>query len=104
MDNAMKQREAEEILREAGGQFSAPPPKTPQEKRPLHRELPPPEPYPIEALGPLADAAKAVATLTQAPRRQWPRKACWPLPRWPHKPMPMFDYRMAQCGPCRGSS
>ena len=67
MDNPMKQREAEEILREAGGQFSAPPPKTPQEKRPLHRELPPPEPYPIEALGPLADAAKAVATLTQAP-------------------------------------
>ena len=67
MDNPMKQREAEKILREAGGEFSAPPPKTPQEKRPLHRELPPPEPYPIEALGPLADAAKAVATLTQAP-------------------------------------
>jgi hypothetical protein len=67
MDNPMKQREAEEILRAAGGEFSAPPPKTPQEKRPLHRELPPPEPYPIEALGPLADAAKAVATLTQAP-------------------------------------
>jgi hypothetical protein len=67
MDNPMKQREAEEILRAAGGEFSAPPPKTPQEKRPLHRELPPPEPFPIEALGPLADAAKAVATLTQAP-------------------------------------
>jgi hypothetical protein len=41
--------------------------KSPREKRPLHRELPPPEPFPIEALGPLADAAKAVATLTQAP-------------------------------------
>jgi hypothetical protein len=67
MDNPMKQREAEEILRDAGGEFSAPPPKTPHEKRPLHRELPPPEQYPIEALGPLANAAKAVATLTQAP-------------------------------------
>jgi hypothetical protein len=63
----MKQREAEEILRAAGGEFSAPPPKTPHEKRPLHRELPPPEQYPIEALGPLANAAQAVATLTQAP-------------------------------------
>jgi hypothetical protein len=67
MDNPMKHREAEEILREAGGEFSAPPPKTPHEKRPLHRELPPPAEYPIEALGPLANAAKAVATLTQAP-------------------------------------
>ena len=67
MDNARQYREAEEILSAAGGEFSAPPPQTPHEKRPLHRELPPPEPYPIEALGPLADAAMAVATLTQAP-------------------------------------
>jgi hypothetical protein len=67
MDNARQYREAEEILSAAGGAFSAPPPQTPHEKRPLHRELPPPEPYPIEALGPLADAARAVATLTQAP-------------------------------------
>jgi hypothetical protein len=41
--------------------------KSPREKRPLHRELPPPAPYPIDALGPLADAARAVASLTQAP-------------------------------------
>jgi hypothetical protein len=68
MDNATNQREAEEILRAAGGVFSEPATNNPpREKRPLHRELPPPEQYPIEALGPLADAAKAVASLTQAP-------------------------------------
>lgn len=68
MDNPNQRREAEEILRAAGGEFSEPPPRTPpREKRPLHRELPPPAPYPIEALGPLADAARAVETLTQAP-------------------------------------
>jgi hypothetical protein len=36
------------------------------EKRPLFRPLPPP-PFPIEALGPLRDAVKALHAMTQAP-------------------------------------
>lgn len=68
MDNPTQRREAEEILRAAGGVFSESATNNPpREKRPLHRELPPAEQYPIEALGPLADVAKAVVSLTQAP-------------------------------------
>ena len=43
-------------------EFSAP-----AEKRPLFRELPAPQPFPIDALGPLAEAALAICNLTQAP-------------------------------------
>lgn len=42
-------------------------PRAPREKRPLHREVPPPRPFPMEALGPLQKAAEAVAANTQAP-------------------------------------
>ena len=37
------------------------------EKRPLFRELPPPPQFPIDALGPLKDAALAIQSKTQAP-------------------------------------
>ena len=37
------------------------------ERRPLFRELPPAEPFPMTALGPLRPAADAIAALTQAP-------------------------------------
>jgi len=36
-------------------------------KRPLHRELPPPSPYPVQALGSLRPAAEAIHNITQAP-------------------------------------
>lgn len=39
----------------------------PPEKRPLFRELPPAQPFPIDALGPLRGAALAVQVHTQAP-------------------------------------
>ena len=39
----------------------------PPEKRPLFRELPAAQPFPIDALGPLADAALAIHHKTQAP-------------------------------------
>lgn len=39
----------------------------PPEKRPLFRELPAAQPFPIEALGPLKDAALAIHYRTQAP-------------------------------------
>lgn len=38
-----------------------------REKRPLHREVPPPRPFPIEALGPLRQAAEAIRARTQVP-------------------------------------
>jgi hypothetical protein len=41
--------------------------KAPQEKRPLCRELPPPQPFPIDAMGPLKDVALAIHHATQAP-------------------------------------
>ncbi|QKR99203.1 DUF3987 domain-containing protein [Sphingomonas sp. CL5.1] len=37
------------------------------EKRPLFRELPPPSQFPVDALGPLKDAALAIQSRTQAP-------------------------------------
>lgn len=37
------------------------------EKRPLFRELPPPPYFPVDALGPLKDAALAIQSKTQAP-------------------------------------
>lgn len=37
------------------------------EKRPLHRDVPPPQAFPIEALGPLQNAAKAIQACTQVP-------------------------------------
>lgn len=37
------------------------------EKRPLFRELPPPPQFPVDALGPLKDAALAIQSMTQAP-------------------------------------
>src|SRR5688572_17705009 len=44
------------------------PPFTPEPPRPLHRELPPPTPYPVDALGPiLAPAVKAIRHQIQAP-------------------------------------
>jgi hypothetical protein len=39
----------------------------PPEKRPLFRPLPPAPPFPVEALGPLRDAAEAIQMLTRAP-------------------------------------
>lgn len=39
----------------------------PPEKRPLFRELPAAQPFPIDALGPLKDAALAINGITQAP-------------------------------------
>lgn len=41
--------------------------KAPPEKRPLCRELPPPQPFPIDAMGPLKDVSLAIHQLTQAP-------------------------------------
>ena len=35
--------------------------------QPLMRPLPPPEPFPIDALGPLSDAARGIADIVQAP-------------------------------------
>lgn len=40
---------------------------TPEGPQPLIREIPPPEPFPVAALGPLQEAAEAVAGETQAP-------------------------------------
>lgn len=37
------------------------------EKRPLHREVPPPRPFPMQALGPLRQAAEAIQARTQVP-------------------------------------
>lgn len=37
------------------------------EKRPLHREVPPPRPFPMQALGPLLQAAEAIQARTQVP-------------------------------------
>jgi hypothetical protein len=37
------------------------------EKRPLHREIPVPKPYPLDALGPLQAAAEAIQACTQVP-------------------------------------
>ena len=37
------------------------------DKRPLHREVPPPAPFPVHALGPLRGAVEALQALTQAP-------------------------------------
>ena len=37
------------------------------DKRPLFRELPPSQPFPIDALGPLKDATLAIHAITQAP-------------------------------------
>lgn len=39
----------------------------PEGPQPLIREIPPPEPFPVAALGPLQEAAEAVAGETQAP-------------------------------------
>jgi hypothetical protein len=39
----------------------------PDIKRPLHRELPPSAPYPVDALGALKPAAEAIHLITQAP-------------------------------------
>ncbi len=38
-----------------------------EEPQPLLREIPPGEPYPVHALGPLGDAVKAAQDVTQAP-------------------------------------
>ena len=40
---------------------------TPEGPQPLMREIPPGEPYPVEALGPLQAAVQAVQDMTQAP-------------------------------------
>jgi hypothetical protein len=53
----------EVIAREAAAKASTPP----DTKRPLHRELPPPAPYPVDALGSLRLAADAIQLITQAP-------------------------------------
>jgi hypothetical protein len=55
--------DAEAIARGAVAKASTPP----DIKRPLHRELPPPSPYPVHALGSLRPAAEAIHTITQAP-------------------------------------
>lgn len=39
----------------------------PLEKRPLHRELPPATPFPLDALAPLREPALAIHNITQAP-------------------------------------
>ena len=44
-----------------------PTPFKPEEPQPLLREIPQGQPYPVEALGPLREAVKAVQGLTQAP-------------------------------------
>jgi len=54
--------EAQQFARELGMETNAPP-----EKRPLHRELPPATVFPIDALGPLGEAAQAIHNMTQAP-------------------------------------
>jgi len=51
------------IAAEATAKASTPP----DIKRPLHRELPPPSPYPVQALGSLRPAAEAIHNITQAP-------------------------------------
>ena len=40
---------------------------TPEPPRPLQRQLAPPEPFPVEALGELAPIAEAIRARTQAP-------------------------------------
>ena len=53
----------ETIARNAVTMAAAPP----DAKRPLFRELPPPNPFPVTALGTLAPAAEAIHAMTQAP-------------------------------------
>ena len=52
---------AEEALHAAARERVAP------DKRPLHREVPPPAPFPADALGPLRGAVEALQARTQAP-------------------------------------
>ncbi len=54
---------AEQIARDAAAKASAPP----ELKRPLRRETPPPEPYPMDALLGLRPAVEAIQRRTQAP-------------------------------------
>ena len=54
---------AEQIARDAAAKASTPP----ELKRPLRRETPPPEPYPMDALLGLRPAVEAIQRRTQAP-------------------------------------
>jgi hypothetical protein len=54
--------EAREFVERVAGEAKAPP-----EKRPLFRALPPAPAFPVDALGPLGNAATTIHQLTQAP-------------------------------------
>ena len=60
--------------------------------RPLMREVPPAEPFPVDALGGvLRGSAEAIHDRTQAPPWQSALRVSWQPPRWPSRATPMWS-------------